>query len=210
MATDNPNAVGTVTVGCKKCAGRHVCQYRDDAVATALTGPAEIPEAMLTTMGVTEMAIRSNQDVVVYDNDRLSQVLTLVPVIRDYCDALEEHAQDIIMKGEQVTGYKVVASAGRTKWLDEDGVKEALNKTRISKNAFTQKLKTPKQVLALNPSAGLKKKLEGLIGKSDGGKVLVMNSDPRESLAPAFEVIPAIVQEQNPIEAPAEFPAFLL
>lgn len=216
-ATDDPNAVGTASTRCKKCAGRHVCEYRDQAVCNALTG------VMATTMEVQEVEIRKNQDETIYDNDRLSEVLMMVPVIRDYCDALEEHAQEIIMKGEKVPSYKVVATGGRAKWTDEEAVAQALHKTQTAKKAFTPKLKTPNQIMALKPSAGLKKKLEALIGHSDGGLALVLESDERESVAPSFEVVqqellPASLVPQNPIDTtsvettqpPAELPAFLL
>ena len=239
-ATDNPIADGTATVNCKHCTGRHVCEYRDRAVATALVADPLIQ----TAMEVSEMDIRSNQDAVIYDNERLSEVLMLVPVIRDYCDALEEHAKEIILKGEQVAGYKVIATGGRAKWLDEDAVTEALHGTRISKDAHKSTLKTPGQVLKLGPSAGLKKKLDGLIGKSSGGQKLVLESEKGDSIAPSFTAIkiadaepavalgfvkpiqetPAVIgkisdyiaaegkapEPVNIIETPAELPAFLL
>lgn len=200
--TDNPDARGTVTDNCKKCAGRHVCEFRDGAVAEALTG---MPDTITTTMEVTEVAIRNNQDVTVYDNERLSQVLNLIPVIQNYCKDLEAHAQEIIMKGEQVQGFKVVATGGRSKWSAEEDVKAALYKTKVAKDAYKQVLKTPKQVLSLVPKTNKKlaAKLEGLVTKSSGSLKLVRESEPGESAAPAFEVIP-----QEPV-APA-LPSFLL
>ena len=208
-ATDDPNAPGTASVKCKRCAGRHTCQYRDAAVADALEGhhPTDT-----TTMEVQESMIRANQDAVIYDNERLSEVLMLIPVIRDYCDSLEEHAKEIIMKGERVSGYKVVAAGGRSKWLDEDAVKDALNKTQVNKNAYKHVLKTPKQVLSLVPKTNKKlaKKLEDLIGTGSGSLKLVLESEKGESAAPQFDAIPPILQEQNPVETTAELPAFLL
>ena len=214
-ATDDPEAEGTASVRCKLCAGRHTCEYRDDAVAMELTGESDIPDALKTTMGVTEMAIRDNRDAVVYDNPRLSEILMLIPVIRDYCDALEDHALKILMKGEKVPGYKVIASSGHKKWLDEDAVIAALHKTKVAKNAFKHVLKTPGQVMTLEPSKDLKKKLDGLIVTGSGGKKLALESEKGESIVPAFDAVdnaslPPILREQNPVESTAELPAFLL
>jgi len=198
IATDNPIAEGTATERCKHCAGRHTCEYRDRAVASSLVADPLIQ----STMEVEEMDIRSNKDAVIYDNERLSEILMMLPVIREYCTSLEEHALEILMKGEKVPGYKVVASGGRSNWLNTDDVEAAIHGTRISKDAHKQVLKTPKQILALKPSSGLKKKLEGLIGHSDGGRKLALESSKGESIVPAFDAVP----QQ---ETPAELPAFL-
>lgn len=220
QATDDPNAVGSVTERCKKCSGRHVCEYRDSAVAGALIGKPPFESTLLTTMGVQELDIRRQHDLTIYDNERLGEVLDLLPVIREYCDSLEDHAQSIIMKGETVPGYKVVTTGGREKWLDTDEVEKALYKTKVAKNAFKHVLKTPKQVMGLSPSAGLKKKLQALIGRSDNGLALAMSSDPRESAAPAFEATtaeevfaattPQQELEQPTTQEPAALPSFLL
>jgi len=227
--TDNPTAHGTATERCKKCVGRHVCEWRDDAVASALTSmPAdnmEMEEPLMSTMNVNESQIRAHQDLTIYDNERLSQVLMLVPVIRDYCDALEEHAQDIIMAGEHVPDYKVVATSGKPMWVgDMDELLVTLNKSRLkTEDYMTGKLRTPKQVAALKTgpahdkpmSKALAKAIADHTGRSAGGLSLVLESDARESAAPAFTAVdgaplPAILQEQNPSEPAAELPAFLL
>lgn len=204
-ATDKLDAPGTVTEGCKMCAGRHVCEYRDREVAHAIGG-----DGHMTTHNVTEMAIRDTQDLTIYDNERLGQTLLLVPVIRDYCDALEEHAQEIIQSGEQVPGYKVVATAGKSKWVgDTDELLEKLKKSTIKETQYmAYKLKTPKQVAALktgpNGDKPMSKAIAKIIadhtGRSGGGLALVMDSDPRDSVVPSFAAIPP------PIETPAAAP----
>lgn len=234
--TDNPDAIGTATANCKKCAGRHVCEYRDSAIAEALTGQSEpgIPEALQTTMGVTEVAIRANQDLTVYDNDRLSQVLLLVPVIRDYCDALEEHAKEIIMKGEGVADFKVVATSGIPAWVgDMEELHTKLEGSLLKHEDYMKsKLRTPKQVAALKTgpkkdkpmSKAIAKVIADHTGRTPGGLSLVLESDPRDSVIPDFAAIDpdkvyTLSQSENPAGAVIEgaitsdkpaLPAFLL
>lgn len=212
--TDNPDAPGTATANCKKCAGRHVCEYRDSAVAEALTGATEEGGPLKTTMAVHETQIRNTQDSVIYDNERLSQVLLLVPVIRDYCDTLEEHAKEIIMNGELVADYKVVATNGIPAWVgDMEELETKLNKSQLSSEDYMKsKLRTPKQVAALKTKAGkpmspaIAKVIAEHTGRTPGGLSLVLESDPRESARPVFPE----TTSTDPVDNPAEIPAFLL
>lgn len=195
-ADTDAGLAGVVTEKCKKCDGKDVCQFRDQAVGKTLTG-----ELMPTTHDATEMAIIRRKDLLVYDNDKLADTLHLIPVIRDFCDSLEEHAKEIIMNGEEVPGFKVVETAGRKKWLNEEQALEALGKSRVKKADYLKEtLRTPNQVLSLKISKELEKKLKGVIGITGGGLTLTMASDPRESAAPAFKVIPEQVDIAEVIE----------
>jgi len=216
--TDNPEAIGTATANCKKCAGRHVCEYRDSAVAEALTGATEEGGPLKTTMTVDESLIRAHQDLTVYDNERLSQVLLLVPVIRDYCDAIEEHAQEIIMKGALVPDFKVVATPGIPAWVgDMEELMAKLNKSTLKREDYMKsKLRTPKQVAALRSgpkkdkpmSKAIAKIIADHTGRTPGGLSLVLESDPRENVKPVFPAIDTT--STDPVNNPAEIPAFLL
>ena len=193
---DDPEAVGTVTDKCVQCKGRHVCKYRDAAVAKGITIEAEIE----TTMAITEKAIFESQDATVYDNVRLGQVLSLVPVIKDYCNSLQKHAQEIIMKGEEVPGFKVVQTSGNPTWVgDEEELLDKLNKSTIKESSYMKAtLRTPKQVAALKVgpksdkpmSKAIAKVIADHTGRTAGGLALVNDNDPRESAAPSFKNVP--------------------
>jgi len=149
-------------------------------------------------------------------------MLLLVPVIRDYCDAMEEHAQEIIMQGEQVDCFKVVNTGGRPEWVGNmDELLETLNKSRLKTEDYMKsKLKTPKQVAALKTGAESNKPLSKALaktiadhtGRSSGGLALVLDTDPRDSAAPVFKAQgqPALPSGVAPVTNPAELPAFLL
>lgn len=215
----SPNSVGTCAGHCVKCKARRDCRYRDEAVAKALGG-----DNHMSVITMNEEAINQNRDKVVYDNTQLSNVLLLLPVIKNYCKDLEEHAIEVMMKGEKVPLFKAVKSSGKAVWTDADAALEALNKSRVKKDSYlTQKLKGPRQVQALKMSKELAKTIDGLIGKSGGGLALAFENDEREDASPQFKpiestttpdpVAPATadVAQVNPVENQVQgLPSFLL
>ena len=204
-ANEDPESSGTVGEHCKKCPGKMTCKYWDAEVAEKTTGGA------WHTMAVVEPDhVQDWLDRVIYDNERLAELLDMVPVIKDFCNSVEEHARDIIKAGEHVPGYKVVQTAGREKWADKDAVEQALHKTKIAKAAYKHVLKTPKQVMSLKPSKKLEDKLKGLIVKTSGSLQVVRESDPRPSIAPDFkpvttEQVDAISNETGSVPLPEFF-----
>jgi len=192
--TDNPNVEGEPSEkACRFCAAKkteyidgfnqsHCVEY-DKAIVDSITG-------MFTPIqDVEPRMILKHQESVLYDNNALSKILLMLPVIRNYCDDLEEHAIEIIKKGEKVPLQKVIATSGRRGWLNPDDVDTALNRTAIKKTSYVSKLKTPKQIMDQKMSKDLRKKLEGLIGSSSGGVKLVHQDDPHKSIVPDFQPI---------------------
>lgn len=204
-ANESPYSEGTAGEHCKKCPGKMTCKYWDFGVALETTG---VPGNSMAE--VEPDHIYDWMDRVIYDNDQLSELLDLIPVIKDFCNAIEEHTLEIIKSGEPVPGYKVVQTAGREKWADEEAVEQVLHKTRIAKSAYKNTLKTPKQVMSLKPSKKLADKLQGLIVKTSGSLQVVRESDPRPSIAPDFkpvsaEQVEAITNEKGSIPLPEFF-----
>lgn len=111
-ANEDPDSSGTVGEHCKNCPGKLTCSFWDFGVAEKTTG------GWVHSMATVEPGhVQDWLDRVVYDSERLAELLDMLPVIKDFCKSVEEHALDVIKAGEQVPGYKVVQTSGREKWV---------------------------------------------------------------------------------------------
>ena len=216
--TDNPDAIHQAGEHCKKCAGKLGCSGRSEAVGEALSGD------VLPALDVVEEAIHDNKDVLVYDNVKLADFLHLVPVIKDFCTNIEEHAIEVLMRGETVPGFKVIKTQGVPTWVgDMDDLMAKLKKSSIKESDYmASKLKTPKQVAALKSGTGkpmskaIAKVIADHTGRTDGRLNLVLESDPRESAALGFtkpqaeEVTTPAAEPQQESSEVNELPDFLV
>lgn len=95
----------------------------------------------------------------------------------------EEKAVDILMRGAEFDGYKVVESYGRETWTDEEAARELLE--GIGPEAYNTRLKTPTQLR----NSGLvdAEALEGYTLRNPQGPKVVKISDKREAINPVFK-----------------------
>ena len=209
--TDDGNAPAIPTPeGCKYCPARKPgrCKALEQEVSRTITGKA------VPIYDVTPDDINKFKEVVLYDNNKLSAVLDMIPLVTNFCKDLEEHAIDIILHGERIDGYKVIETKGRQSWKDSEEVAQLLHGTKIAKNAFKKTVKTPKQVMSLDPSKQLAEKLKPLIVPGKTSKKLVLDTMPGKSVAPIDQFKPvtqseidAVTKQESAVE---ELPDFLL
>ena len=111
---------------------------------------------------------------------QMIQVLGQAETIRSFLKAVEEKAMDMIMKGEEVPGYKVVEGKSNRKYTSEDAVVEKL-KAEGYEDALIYEKKVY-GITAMQKNLG-KKLFDELLGncvcKPQGKPTLVPDSDPR-------------------------------
>lgn len=105
-----------------------------------------------------------------------------VPLLRIWCDAIEEALSSATARGEE-TGYKFVEGRlGNRRWADENAVANALKRSGLDRSEYLQpsKIVSPAQfdkVLKQHPD--MKAVVEPLIERPQGKPTLVPESDPR-------------------------------
>lgn len=111
---------------------------------------------------------------------QMIQVLGQAETIRSFLKAVEEKAMDMIMKGEEVPGYKVVEGKSNRKYTSEDAVVEKL-KAEGYEDALIYEKKVY-GITAMQKNLG-KKLFDELLGncvcKPQGKPTLVADNDPR-------------------------------
>lgn len=119
----------------------------------------------------------------------LGDKLKLVPLIRAWCEAIENEARRVaLIDGGHVTGFKVVAGRpGNREWADKKKVEDLLRSMKL-RNEFIYKMEviSPAQAERLSKEKiiGPKQwqKLQGLIDRRAGRPQLVAESDTRPAV----------------------------
>jgi len=110
----------------------------------------------------------------------LKVILDNAKLIKSWLDAVESHVFDMLNRGQNFDGYKLVEGRSTRAWQDEQKAIEALKEKLDESQLYTQKLISPAQAEKL-----LKKDkviLSELITKSEGKPTLVPDCDKRTSL----------------------------
>jgi hypothetical protein len=89
--------------------------------------------------------------------DHIIKILKYEDTVKDWMARVRDHAKELMLQGEQIPGYKVVASIGHAKWIDEEGIIAEFG------DEFGDKLYEERKVLS--PS-----QFEKLVGKKKLGK----------------------------------------
>lgn len=106
---------------CKFCKAKAICPALKKQVVTEYEG--------------------GSADVDEFDDNRLKQALDMLPLMKQYIDAVEQEAMRKLTSGDKVPGYKLIQGrAGNRKWKDKDPT-AFLEKLGI--DPYEQKLLTP-------------------------------------------------------------------
>ena len=123
-------------------------------------------------------------------------VLSQLPLIRQWADALEDYALDSMIGGSKIPGWKLVAGrAGARKWLSDAEADNALKDAKLKADLrYTRKLISPAQAESLLKSGKIAPEswaeLQKMITQDTPKPVIAPESDKRrewaDSLADAF------------------------
>lgn len=150
---------------CQWCKAKATCKALLDHTHTILMHDfEELDEVKPDTLTHKELRV-------IQDNAKL---------IKSWLDAVESHIFDVLLRGDDFAGYKLVEGRNIRTWQDEQKAIDALKDKLDNSQLYTQKLISPAQAEKL-----LKKDkaiLLELVAKSDGKPALVPDCDKRISL----------------------------
>ena len=116
----------------------------------------------------------------------LARVLPWVPLIKEWCSAVEAQALSLLETGTKVPGYKlVVGRKGLRKWAD--GAEDEIKRMHIKAGVLYEKK-------FVSPSALEKAKRQGLIGPGQWMRIqrLITQAEGKPTVVPESDKRPAI------------------
>lgn len=157
---------------CQFCKLRGTCRTRAEAMQ------AEMLDEISEVRDPGEMT-----------NDELGLAMSVVPLMKKWCEDVSNSVNELVLKGEQIIGddglpFKMVAGrAGNAAWADAERAEKAMRNYKMKVgDIFTKKLISPTaaiKILGKNHPMLLPK--AGHIVRSKGKPTLVPGSDPREA-----------------------------
>lgn len=124
----------------------------------------------------------SFSDTTVYDPERLSEVLRMLPVMEGWIRSVKAFAVSEASLGKIPPGFKLVAKRATRKWLDGwTGERLAQEFGLKPPEMYDQKLKSPAQVEKMVDKS-IRSKVDDLVTKVSSGVKLVEDNDPAPEL----------------------------
>lgn len=113
---------------------------------------------------------------------QIAHLLKFVPLIKDWCNGLLEHAHVVAESGVEIPGYKLADKRANRQWKAD--VTDDLELFLGDQMYAPRKIITPKQAETLLPK-GRKHLINSLWEKPEPGKTLVKVDDDREARLPS-------------------------
>lgn len=115
----------------------------------------------------------------------ISSILKKADVVEMWIDAVRKHAFDLMNKGVEIEGFKLVQKRAIRKWKDENAAKEKLETMCISDSEFESfldiSLKSPTQVEKQDEEFYME--LLDFVSQESTGLTIVPDSDKRPAIA---------------------------
>lgn len=134
------------------------------------SGARECVEAKKKTNSIERRSRKEEK--ITADNKKLAQLLNQEQMVLQYFNLAKQEAFSRLLKGEKISGFKLVKSFGRTTWIDETRAKTGF----VDDEAFTRKLKTPTQLKKLGYDEN---EIDALSHRPEKGLILVPDTDKR-------------------------------
>lgn len=156
---------------CRFCKAKAICEeYRH--------GVNEAAQMAFAPVSITTMPLEPPKPATL-DPNTIAHVLNKASMVKDFIEAVEERAFDLLNSGIEIPGYKLVRKRVNRQWIDEDLVANT-----FGEKAYTKKLKTPAQ---LEKEVG-KEVITDYVTTPEAGLTLAPESDKREKVVPLLEV----------------------
>lgn len=123
--------------------------------------------------------------------ERRSYVLTNAQLISNWLNTVRSTALHDAIQGEEVPGFKAVATEGDRAWASEQQAEEFFKGKIPDKDLYNRKLKSPAQ-MELVVGTRTWTKAQDLITRPEGKPALVPESDKRPALLPLSELLDAL------------------
>ena len=165
--TEDPNAKLRIGSHCKYCPALATCPAQHDHAM-------EIVGNDFTDVSTVELPVPE-----ALSREKLVEILNGQSLFENWLKAINAHALNQLLKGEEVKGFKVVKGKSLRRWKDEPDVINTLGEYGEDLYAPRQ-LKSPVQIEKLGAKA--KKAVKKLAYKPEGANTLVPVSDRREAV----------------------------
>jgi len=198
---------------CRWCKCKAFCSVRLAAAVEDMALPLMAAEDMLEYMPdldkklVPEARLAQNDEILggqgrIITDEYLANVVARAKAIRTFLSDVEEYLEARLLAGEEIEGLKLVdGREGNREWTDEVDAETFLKGQGLKiDERFDFKLKSPAKIEAL-----LKPKLKGnkrtnarfeqLITRSAAKKKLAVDSDRRDAVPAAVNLMPVIEEE---------------
>lgn len=178
---------------CKWCRAKASCPILAKQLADTIAQDFEdLPEESVPTNVPAEVRAELKEIPVPDTPERVAAAFRYIPMIRDWCDAVEDSARNRLRIGETLPGLKLVAGRqGPRKWSDAKEAEEILRRALRVDSVYDRKVISPTTAEKLMKEGLVGPrywtKLSALISRSDGKPCVVSTDDPREAITPQIE-----------------------
>ena len=117
-----------------------------------------------------------------FTDDELSRYSEEAEALEIYVNAIRERVQARLMKGAQISGWKLVERRVVDKWENPEAVAKLLKGEIPPDKLFRQTLRTPKQITAALDEAGSWVDVEDLHAKVSSGHTIARTDDKRPAV----------------------------
>ena len=167
---------------CHWCPCAHICPALHGKVIAAAPYPDEVPVEKGVSLWLP------NADEIRGKPDKLSKVLSAASIIRSWLDAVEDHAEQFMLAGNTLPGFKLVQKRASRKWTDEaEVVKWFANQTMLDADEYQpRKLLSVAKAEVVVKKAGGKdsvKAMAGFVIKESSGLKLVPEASAGEAVS---------------------------
>lgn len=178
-ATQQPDAPLAVGDWCRFCPALAVCPAQmENATAVAQMDFADMVE------GGNEETLPTPDTL---DITQLVFVLQAGDVVVDWIKAVHKHAANLLDRGEDVPGFKLIAGRANRRWKDPEKVERFLSRKKLKKDErYNLKLISPAQAEKALKAIG-EELPEKWWEKPEGKPKLVPAADARPALSPSAQ-----------------------
>jgi hypothetical protein len=176
-ATQAPDAPLSAGNHCRFCPASGVCpEQRSRALAVAQSEFDVVVDAEFVPPAPETIPV-----------EQFAEMLDKLHVLTDWASAMNSRALQMLERGEEVPGWKLVAKRATRSWNDVDGAEQVLrSKGFVDEEIFKPRdLKSPAQIEKLMKKKPFAEALGAAVSKESSGYKMARASDP----APAIQLL---------------------
>jgi hypothetical protein len=118
------------------------------------------------------------------DPQEMAKYMKLVPILKDFINAVENYAKDTLLAGKELPGFKVVEGRRTRAWTDESAVEKFLKEKGFAALIYSE----PAMLSVAQMEKALKGEdvsLDGFVFAKEGSPTVVPDTDKRVAISRA-------------------------
>jgi hypothetical protein len=128
--------------------------------------------------------------------EQMERVMNFTPIIKEWLDEIHNRAYQMLERGEEVPGYKLVKKRSNRKWQDEEEAADMLSLYVSEDDLYKKKMVSPAQAEKLL-NKEQKKAIEPYIIKPESGNTIAPMHDKRAMVAGSANNDFAVIEERK-------------